>query len=38
VYRWELDGPADEEFAGLDLTVQASLATFMDAVVIVDPV
>ena len=38
MYRWELDGPADQEFADLDPTVQALLAAFLDAVVIVDPV
>jgi hypothetical protein len=38
VYRWELDGPADQEFADLNPAVQALLAAFMDAVVIVDPV
>jgi hypothetical protein len=38
VYRWELDGPADQEFAALIPAVQALLAAFMDAVVIVDPV
>jgi hypothetical protein len=38
LYRWELDGPADQEFADLDPIVQALLAAFLDAVVIVDPV
>ncbi|MGD0066837.1 MAG: hypothetical protein ABSB76_25745 [Streptosporangiaceae bacterium] len=38
MYRWELDGPADQEFAALDPAVQATLTAFMDAVVIVDPV
>jgi hypothetical protein len=38
VYRWELDGPAQQEFADLRPAVRASLAAFMDAVVIVDPV
>jgi hypothetical protein len=38
VYQWELDGPADQEFADLNPAVQALLAAFMDAVVIVDPV
>jgi hypothetical protein len=38
VYRWELDGPAQQQFADLNLAVRASLAAFMDAVVIVDPV
>jgi hypothetical protein len=37
VYRWELDGPADQEFAALDPAVQAALTAFMDAVVIGDP-
>ena len=38
MYRWELDGPAQQEFAGLPPAARASLAAFMDAVVIVDPV
>ena len=38
MYRWELDGPALQEFADLSPAVRASLAAFMDAVVIVDPV
>jgi hypothetical protein len=38
MYRWELDSPADQEFADLNPAAQASLAAFMDAVVIVDPV
>src|SRR5690242_13866128 len=38
VYRRELDGPAQQEFADLPPAARASLATFMDAVVIVDPV
>ncbi|MGH3191348.1 MAG: hypothetical protein ACRDPY_02920 [Streptosporangiaceae bacterium] len=38
MYRWELDGPAQQEFADLTLAARASLAAFMDAVVIVDPV
>jgi hypothetical protein len=38
VYRWELDGPAQQEFAGLPPAARASLVAFMDAVVIVDPV
>jgi len=38
VYRWELDGPALQEFADLSPAARASLAAFMDAVVIVDPV
>ncbi len=38
MYRWELDGPAQQEFADLSAAARASLAAFMDAVVIVDPV
>ena len=38
MYRWELDRPADQEFGDLIPAVQALLAAFMDAVVIVDPV
>ena len=38
MYRWELDGPAQQEFAGLPSAARAFLAAFMDAVVIVDPV
>ena len=38
MYRWELGGPADQELAALNPGVQATLAAFMDAVVIVDPV
>ena len=38
MYRWELDGPAQQEFADLPPATRASLAAFMDAVVIVDPV
>jgi hypothetical protein len=38
MYRWELDGPAEREFAALKPAVQALLASFMDAVVIVGPV
>jgi hypothetical protein len=38
VYRWELDGPAQQEFVDLPPVARASLAAFMDAVVIVDPV
>ena len=38
MYRWELDGPAQQEFADLNPAAQSSLAAFMDAVVIVDPV
>jgi hypothetical protein len=38
VYRWELDGPAQQEFADLPAAAREFLAAFMDAVVIVDPV
>ena len=38
MYRWELDGPALQEFADLPPVARASLAAFMDTVVIVDPV
>ena len=38
MYRWELDGPVQRQFADLNPAVRASLAAFMDAVVIVDPV
>ena len=38
MYRWELDGPAQQEFADLPPAARVSLAAFMDAVVIVDPV
>jgi hypothetical protein len=38
VYRWELDGPAQQQFPDLNPAVRASLAAFMDAVVVVDPV
>jgi hypothetical protein len=38
VYRWELDGPAQQELADLPAAARASLTAFMDAVVIVDPV
>jgi len=38
VYRWELDGPAQPELAGLPPAARASLAALTDAVVIVDPV
>jgi hypothetical protein len=37
MYHWELDGPAQREFAALKPAVQTQLAAFMDAVVIVDP-
>ena len=38
MYRWELDDPAQQEFADLPPAARASLVAFMDAVVIVDPV
>ena len=38
MYRWELDGPAQQEFADLPSAARVSLAAFMDSVVIVDPV
>jgi hypothetical protein len=38
VYLWQLDGPAQQEFTDLPPAARASLAAFMDAVVIVDPV
>jgi hypothetical protein len=37
VYRWELDEPAEGEFAGLSRAAGTALTEFMDAVVIVDP-
>lgn len=37
MYRWELDGPALHEFAGLSQPARAELARFLDAVVIADP-
>jgi len=37
VYRWELEDPAKPEFAALPARVRATLAEFMDAAVIVDP-
>lgn len=38
MYRWELDDPAQPVFAALRAEVRATLAEFMDAVVIVDPI
>jgi len=38
VYQWELDAPAQQEFAALSPAVRATLAAFMDAVVIIDPI
>jgi hypothetical protein len=37
VFRWELDEPAEGEFACLSQAAKKTLAEFMDAVVIVDP-
>ena len=38
MYRWELDGSAEQEFANLGRAPQMALVAFSDAVVIVDPV
>jgi hypothetical protein len=38
VYRWELDGLAQREFAELPPAARAAVVAFMDAVAIVDPV
>ena len=38
MYRWELDGLAQQEFADLRPGRARSLAAFMDAVVVADPV
>ncbi len=38
MYRWELDGSAQPTFETLSPAVRAILASFMDAVVIVDPI
>ena len=38
MYRWELDGLAQQEFAELPPAARAALVALMDAVVIVDPV
>lgn len=37
MYRWDLDVPAEPEFACLSEDVRAALSEFMDAVVLVDP-
>lgn len=37
MYHWELDEPAEAEFAGLSHAARQALADFMDAAVIVDP-
>jgi hypothetical protein len=38
VYRWELDDSAQPAFDELGTAAQALLTSFMDAVVIVDPI
>jgi hypothetical protein len=38
VYRWELDDPAQPEFDASSHAVRALLTSFMDAVVLVDPI
>jgi hypothetical protein len=38
MYRWELNGSAQPAFEALSPAVRARLASFMDAVVIVDPI
>lgn len=38
MHRWELDDPAQPEFDALSPTVRALLTSFMDAVVLVDPI
>jgi hypothetical protein len=38
MYRWELDEPAQPVFDALRPEMQAILTSFMDAVVLVDPV
>ncbi len=37
MFRWELDEPAENEFADLSQAAREALAGFMDAVVIIDP-
>ena len=37
MFHWEIDEPADREFADLPHAARQELADFMDAVVIVDP-
>ncbi len=37
MFRWELDGPAQQQLASLPSQVSVTLAAFMTAVVIVDP-
>ncbi len=38
MFRWELDGPARQQLDSLPPHVSVTLAAFMNAVVIVDPV
>jgi hypothetical protein len=38
MYRWELDSSAQPAFEALSPAMRARLASFMDAVVIVDPI
>ena len=38
MYRWELDGSAQPAFEALSPALRAQLTSFMDAVVIVDPI
>ena len=38
MYRWEMDGPAEQEFANLGRAAQMALTALLDAVVIADPV
>lgn len=38
MYRWEMDGPAEQEFASLGRAAQMALTALLDAVVMVDPV
>jgi hypothetical protein len=34
VYRWELDGPAQQQFGDLSPAVRVTLAAFLDAVLV----
>jgi hypothetical protein len=38
MYRWELDEPAQSVFDVLDPKIQSLITSFMDAVVLVDPI
>jgi hypothetical protein len=38
MYRWELDEPAQPQFGTLHPKTRSLLASFMDAVVLVDPI